>query len=159
MNQLGILTGVNPDNYLLNQRVRDNNFDHNNQLQLNDYLKGHPYQQQLANSNEFGYQQACNNEFPLYAPEYVKHQQKMLSGLPQMVPKLTQSTQSTQGQMPKEFKKHLDQNYESFSNFIPSNDPTSDLLLDLKDRPLTDFYHNKYQTKYDRYRYSSRIIH
>jgi len=40
---------------------------------------------------------------------------------------------------PREFNKI---NEEEFSNVIAVNDPTSDMLLDLKERPITDFYHN-----------------
>lgn len=134
MAELGILAGVASIGYLLNQRQRENEFDHNNQLQLGDYLKQHPYQQQLAQNNNFGYQNSDMDSYPLYSPEYVKHQQRVLSGLPK--------TNIKQVNNDKKYKKHIEHNNEEFSNFIPSNDPTSDLLLDLKDRPMTDFVHN-----------------
>jgi hypothetical protein len=137
--ELGILAGVGAIGYLLNQSEKTNDFEKNNQLQLSDYLKQQTHQQQLAQNPAYGYQLANADSYPLYSPEYVKHQQRVLSGLPS-----TQTTQTTQksNKMPKEFKKHLQQNYEDFTDFIPANDPTSDNLLDLKERPLTDFMHN-----------------
>jgi hypothetical protein len=151
MAELGILAGVSAIGYLLNQRNRDGEFEQNNQMQLADYLQNHKYQQQLAQNHNFGYQKSCSDSYPLYAPEYVKHQQRLLSGLPndKSINHKSTNNKSTNNKstndnktMPKEFKKHLQQNYEGFTNFIPSNDPTSDLLLDLKERPMTDFVHN-----------------
>jgi len=137
--ELAVLTGVAGIGYLLNQRNRENEFDTNNQLQLSDHIKRHQYQQQLAQNNNFGYNNSCADSYPLYSPEYVKHQQRILSGLPKTTkPKPTMQNE----EMPKEFKKHLNQDQEDFANFIPANDPTSEMLLDMKERPLTDFYHN-----------------
>jgi hypothetical protein len=144
--ELGILSGVAAIGYLLNQRNRENEFDENNQLQLDDYLRKQKYQQQLAQNHDFGYQQSFADSYPLYSqeysPEYVKHQQRVLSGLPKTNNHKPMQNNRENEQMPKEFKKHLEKNYEDFTNFIPSNDPTSDLLLDMKDRPMTDFLHN-----------------
>ncbi len=137
MAEIGILAGVGAIGYLLNQRNRENEFDANNQLQLTDYLKRHQYQQQLAQNHNFGYVNSFADSYPLYNPEYVKHQQRVLSGLPKMnKPKVKPD------QTQKEIKKHLNQDQEDFSNFIPANDPTSEMLLDMKERPITDFYHN-----------------
>ncbi len=146
MAELGILAGVAGIGYLLNQRNRENEFDTNNQLQLADYLKQHQYQQQLAQNHNFGYTNSCADSYPLYSPEYVKHQQRVLSGLP----KINTTKVKPYDQTHKEFKKHLNQSQEQgqkqgqedFSNFIPANDPTSEMLLDMKERPITDFYHN-----------------
>lgn len=137
--ELGILAGVSAIGYLLNQRGRENEFETNNQLQLNEYLKKHRYQQQLAQSPDFGYANSYADSYPLYSPEYVKHQQRVLSGLPKIS---NVKTKTKIERDEKDFKKHLDQNHEGFTNFIPANDPTSEMLLDLKERPLTDFYHN-----------------
>jgi hypothetical protein len=138
--ELGILAGVGALGYLLNQRERENNFEANNQLQLQDYLKQHPRQQQLAMDNNYGYENSCADSYPLYKPEYVKHQQKMLSGLGP-VKENTPKENTLKKNTPKENtpKEHVTE--EEFGNFIPANDPTSDQLLDLKERPLTDFYH------------------
>jgi len=137
--ELGILAGVSAIGYLLNQREKDQNFDTQNQLTLPGYLGQHPYQQQLAQNHEMGYQNSCADSYPLNAnPEYIKHQQRMLSGLPkrtQTRPNPKTDDQNTRNVL------QIGQD-EGFSNFIPANDPTSDLLLDLKERPLTDFYHN-----------------
>jgi hypothetical protein len=136
--ELGILAGLTGIGYLLNQRDKDNQFEQNNQQTLQDYLKRNKYQQQLAQNNNFGYANSCADSYPLYSPEYVKHQQRMLSGLPQMSkPKVKPEI---------DFKKHVEHNHvehnhETFANFIPANDPTSEMLLDIKERPLTDFYH------------------
>jgi hypothetical protein len=140
--ELGILAGVSAIGYLINQREKDNQFEQNNSMQLNDYLNQHRYQQQLAQNHGFGYKNSCADSYPLYSPEYVKHQQNTLSGLPKTSKPKPTTYDGEKNEMPKEFKKHLDHNYEGFSNFIPSNDPTSDLLLDIKDRPMTDFVHN-----------------
>lgn len=134
--ELGILAGVGAIGYLLNQRNRENEFESNNQQSLNQYLAKHRYQQQLARDPNFGYANSFSDSYPLYSPEYVKHQQQVLSGLPKT------QIKNNQTKVEKEFKKHIDQNHEEFTNFIPSNDPTSEMLLDLKERPLTDFYHN-----------------
>jgi hypothetical protein len=85
----------------------------------------------------FGQATSCADSFPLYTPEYVKHQQDVLSGL------LTKGvSDNTPDRTQKKMQKHVEQIQESFTNVIPSNDPTSEMLLDLKERPLTDFYHN-----------------
>lgn len=134
--ELGILAGVAGIGYLLNQRNRDNEFTENNHMPLQEYLRQHPQQQQLAQNHNYGYYNSYADSYPLYNPEYVKHQQKVLSGLPKM------NKSKSDNKRQKEFKKHLEPPQENFSNFIPSNDPTSEMLLDLKDRPITDFYHN-----------------
>jgi type II secretory pathway pseudopilin PulG len=133
--ELGILSGVAAIGYLLNQRNRENDFETNNQMQLNEYLRRHRYQQQLAQNHDFGYVNSCADSYPLYSPKYVKHQQRVLSGLPKVMPKNNTNTN-------KDIKKHIEQNHEEFTNFIPANDPTSEMLLDMKERPITDFYHN-----------------
>ena len=141
--ELGILAGVAGIGYLLNQRNRDNDFEKNNQMPLQEYLARHRYQQQLAQNPGFGYANSCADSYPLYSPDYVKHQQQVLSGLPaQNVLQKAKTKPAAQKDMTKEFKKHLEPPQETFANFIPANDPTSDMLLDLKQRPLTDFYHN-----------------
>ena len=126
MAELLVLGGVAGIGYLINQRSRDNEFDANNQLQLSDYLKKN--QKQLAQ-----YSNTCADSYPLYSPEYVKHQQNVLSGLPEI---------RTSPILPKITHKTMNQDQEDFSNFIPANDPTSEMLLDVKERPITDFYHN-----------------
>ena len=133
--ELGILAGVGAIGYLLNQREREGSFEANNQQQLQNYLDKRPYQQQLANDPNFGYNKSCADSYPLYAPEYVKHQQRILSGLPKSQRDKTRDNQ-------REFKRQLNGNDEEFGNFIPANDPESEMLLDLKERPLTDFVHN-----------------
>lgn len=40
------------------------------------------------------------------------------------------------------YVKQQQKNLEEFSNFIPANDPTSENLLDMQSRPMTDFFHN-----------------
>lgn len=140
--ELGILAGLTGIGYLLNQRDRDNKFESNNQMPLQEYLARHGYQQKLAQVPNYGYANSCADSYPLYSPDYVKHQQRVLSGLPSTKPKPNQ-TQNSQKDLSKDFKKHLEpMNQEGFANFIPANDPTSDMLLDLKERPITDFYHN-----------------
>lgn len=57
----------------------------------------------------------CADSYPLYYPKYVQQQQQMLSPVKEQ--------------------------FEN-SDFIPANDPTSDSLLDLKKRPISDFVHN-----------------
>jgi len=143
MAELGILAGVSANGYLQNQRQRENNFEQNNQQQLPEHLRQFKYQQQLAQNNNFGYQVATGDTYPLYSPDYVKHQQRILSGLP------ANSVAISSTKKEKKHAHHLTSNggggigyEEGFSNFIPSNDPASELLLDLQDRPLTDFVHN-----------------
>ncbi len=137
--EIGILAGVSAIGYLLNQRNRDNEFEQNNQMKLSDYLNANKYQQQLAQNHNFGYKNSCADSFPLYSPEYVKHQQRVLSGLP---PSSSSSSVQKSTKDDKKIKNHIEQNSEGFANFIPANDPTSDLLLDMNDRPMTDFVHN-----------------
>lgn len=79
---MGILAGVAGIVYLLNQRERENNFEQNNQLPLQHFLQHRPYQQELARNPDFGYANSCANSYPLYTPDYIKHQQQVLSGLP-----------------------------------------------------------------------------
>ena len=150
--ELGILAGVSAIGYLLNQRNRDNDFEKNNQMALSEYLMRNKYQQQLAQIPNYGYANSCADSYPLYSPDYVKHQQRILSGLPSMNVKNPTKIKPNTGQdigQQKEFKKQLamqqepgPHHQEGFANFIPSNDPTTDMLLDMKNRPLTDFYHN-----------------
>ncbi len=106
---LGILESITPNNYENDQGIRAGRFNTENQQSLNNYLSSHPYQDQMAKHPEFGTQNANADTYPLYAPNYVKQQQKKLEG---------------------------------FTDFIPANDPTSENLLDMQSRPMTDFFHN-----------------
>ena len=127
--------------YLLNQREREKGFDTNNQLPLPGYLVQHPYQQQLAQNHKFGYDNSCADSYPLNAdPEYIKHQQRILSGLPNGDIKRRRADVVPDPRAQERNVLQIGQE-EDFTNFIPANDPTSDLLLDLRERPITDFYH------------------
>ena len=130
MAETGILSGITSLGYLFDQDKRDKNFEIRNQQPLPDYLMNHP------NSYPHKPQQsACADTYPINAPEYVQHQQRILSGLPRTGANLS-------AEIPKEFKRQLDNNQEDFANFIPANDPASEELLNLQERPITDFYHN-----------------
>ena len=134
--ELGILAGVGAIGYLLNQRERKTNFKHENQESLRKYINSQKNLKNLATNNGYGYIQSDADTFPLYSPSYVKHQQQILSGIS---PKSNQEKN-----MPSEFKRQSTSHplEEEFGNYIPSNDPASEQLLDLNQRPITDFYHN-----------------
>lgn len=134
--ELGILAGVGTLGYLLYQQAKDDNFQHNNDQQLSTYLMNHPKQLALATENQVGTDMSCADSYPLYSPEYIKRQQQAVSGLKYVPSKQKEPVNRTQ-----ELKKE-EGFQEKFTNFMPANDPTSDMLLDMKERPLTDFYHN-----------------
>lgn len=144
--ELGVLAGTAAIGYLLNQRNKENEFETNNNVSLGRYLMQHPYQQQLAKNNEMGYRISSANSYPLYHPEYVKHQQNILSGLSHKTQ--FKNPQKTEKNLKKHLEKSQEDYNEGFANFIPSNDPDNEILmdnetlLDLKKRPITDFYHN-----------------
>ncbi len=141
--ELGILAGVAGIGYLLNQREKDNVFQKNNQQQLNEHLKRDPMQQRLSKNPNFAYNIADANAYPAYYPEYVKHQQRVLSNVDlSNDPFGNQSQEKPKLNMPKQFKKHLEQNYEEFTDFVPANDSTTDNILNMDTRPITDFKHN-----------------
>lgn len=136
--ELGILAGVSAIGYLLTQRNKESQFEKNNKLTLSNYLHNNKYQNLLANNPNFAQDNSFADTYPLYNPDYVRHQQQLLSGLPSN----NNDNNNKQIKNDKQIKKHIDQTQEDFTNFIPSNDPTSEMLLDIKNRPLTDFYHN-----------------
>jgi hypothetical protein len=123
MAELAILAGVSAIGYLLNQESKQKKFINNNSQHIN----------KISNvQGNFGNHRSCADSFPVYSPNYVQHQQQVLSNLPNH-----EKTNNSQKKINKQFEE-----IEDFSNFIPSNDPTSDMLLDIKERPLTDFFHN-----------------
>ncbi len=138
--ELGILAGVGAIGYLLSQQERDTNFERKNDQELKHYLQQHPKQHALATENQVGTDMSCADSYPLYSPEYVKRQQQAISGLKhQGLPepnKQGSGFNRAQNLMKREGYQ------EDFTNFMPANDPTSDNLLDMKERPPADFYHN-----------------
>lgn len=143
--EFGILSGVNANNYEYGQDRREGHFSSVNGLALPNYLEANPYQQRLATDNNFGTVNSCADSYPLYSPDYVKHQQKILSGLGGGH---SSKNIDDKRKIEKQVKKHMNRgsdtwgNTEHFANFIPADDPVSEMMLDLEDRPITDFYHN-----------------
>jgi hypothetical protein len=124
---IGILESLTPRNYNTYQEGKMKNFIENNNETLDNYLLNHPYQNNLAKNNNFGYNNSCADTYPDNAPiEYIEQRQKNLSGIGGVNP-----------MGPIDRTKQ-----EDFVNFLPINDPTSDNLLDINKRPMTDFYHN-----------------
>jgi hypothetical protein len=134
--ELGILAGVGTIGYLLNQRERDDDFEKENDQTLSDYLSDNPKQAAIANIPSIGTDLACADSYPLGNSNYVRHQQMMVSG-----------GGGGENSYKNEYKNSDNVNrqegfQETFTDFIPANDPTSDMLLDMKERPMADFAHN-----------------
>lgn len=124
-------------NELNGQKIRNNNFERNNDVKLSSYLNNHPNQYMLANNQKYGENMACANTYPSLAnPEYIKHQQNILSGLKDL-PNVNKYENNDREKLLKE----QNSKKENFIEFIPSNDPTNDLLVDFKKKPMTDFFH------------------
>lgn len=115
--ELGILGGVGILGYLLNQRDKEAKFEKNNSAPPPSVKINAP---------------VCSDSYPLYYPKYVQQQQQMLSSNKPNGLNLPPS-----GAIKEKFE-----SIKEINNFIPANDPTSDNLLDLKERPITDFVHN-----------------
>ena len=130
MTEMGILSGVNPTNYMIGQKLIEQNFSDQNKIQLSNHINNHPDQKKLACNNNQGYNTSCANSFPLNSPSYIKHQQRTISGLPG-IEKPSKS---------RDIRKINKE--ETFSNFIAANDPISEQLLDINERPISDFFHN-----------------
>lgn len=125
--ELGILGGVGILGYLLNQKNRETTFEKNN---------GAPPPSVKINAP------VCADSYPLYYPKYVQQQQQMLSGLTgQGLPTVSKNKIS---QIPYIPSGSIKEQFDNIvvNDFIPANDPTSDSLLDLKKRPISDFVHN-----------------
>jgi hypothetical protein len=158
--ELGIVTGIGLLGYLLNQKDKETKFTEENNVELKNYVKSHPF---VNLTNTYPQQRACSDAFPVYSPSYVKHQQDLMSaglsrstgvsrptgisqssgvsqstGISQSRPNNQQQHNHNHNQNHRDHKEH----FTNESDFIPSNDPTNDLLLDLKERPITDFIHN-----------------
>lgn len=125
-NAIGILESLTPNDYNTYQQNKFNKFNSNNSQTLNSYLNNNPYQKKLATDNNYGYQNSCADTFPNSTTrEYIDQRQQNLSGLAGVNP-IAPLDRTKQ---------------EEFSNFLPFNDPTSDNLLDINERPMTDFTH------------------
>lgn len=126
--ELGILGGVGILGYLINQRNKEQAFEKNNSAPTPNVKINAP---------------VCADSYPLYYPKYVQQQQQMLSGTRRSNLEIPQGQIKTDdaGQNIKErFQNSIA--VDEPDDFIPANDPTSDNLLDLKKRPVSDFVHN-----------------
>jgi hypothetical protein len=132
--EVGAIVGLGLIGYLLNQKDKDTKFKDQNDKNLKSYIQSN---NEVNYTNQYAQQRACADTYPLYAPEYVRHQQNNLQ---------SQSQSQSQSQYnPSQYNQQNKQHKEHFSgsvDFMPANDPTNDLLLDLKERPMTDFLHN-----------------
>lgn len=125
-NAIGILESLTPNVYNANQQGKSNRFNSDNGQSLDNYLENNLYQKKLAKDNNFGYQNSCADTFPNNTTrEYIDQRQQNLSGLAGVNP-IAPLDRTKQ---------------EEFSDFVPFNDPTSDNLLDINTRPMTDFTH------------------
>jgi hypothetical protein len=129
-NAIGILESVSSNGYMTSQDQKMNMFEQENKQSLNGYLNRHPYQNELAKNNEFGFLNSCADSYPNNANTgYIDQRQQNLSGLGGVFMKSDNKPNDRVKQ-------------EDFTNFFPANDPTSDNLLDMNERPMTDFFHN-----------------
>jgi hypothetical protein len=115
--ELGILGGVGIIGYLLNQRDREKRFESNNSNPTPNVKINAP---------------VCSDSYPLYYP----NRSRIYSG-PVNETQTPQSVEKKNGQNIERFE-----SIKEINNYLPMNDPTNDNLLDLKQRPISDFTHN-----------------
>jgi hypothetical protein len=132
--ELGVLAGIGTIAYLLSQDSKEKNFQDINNQSLQSHISNSPDLYKLTTDKNYATQKSCSESYPLYKPEYVRHQERSLENFSNK--KINDKKENfniyniinTDGIL-----------NERMNNFVPANDST---LLNINDRPMTDFTHN-----------------